>query len=1115
MRCSILRFVGPLVFAIAVAIPAAYGQATPASSPDFFELKIRPLLANNCYSCHTNSQLGDLRLDSREAMLKGGKRGAAIKPGDPDQSVMIRAVRQTDPELKMPMGGKLKDPEIEDLVAWVKAGAVWPKAATPTTATNASGKYVIPAERKNFWSLLPLKTPAAPAVKDLKWPRSTVDKFILAHLEQENLKPVKLASKHDLLRRATFDLTGLPPTPDEIAAFDKDLSPDAFGKVVDRLLASPRYGERWGRIWLDVARYGEDDYRSLNPNPRGYHPYPNAFIYRDWVIEAFNDDLPYDQFVKAQLAGDLMGEKTRYKTLPATGFLGLGPWYYDNGAVEVTRADERHDRVDVVTRGFLGLTVACARCHDHKYDPIPQTDYYSLGGVFLNTVYHEYPRVPKSVLDSYTKVEDEIEKKQQMLQQIQTNVSNQLSQSMAFKTSNYLQGAYEVVAQKRDAETVVENRKLDYEILQRWITYMGKATEKYHNKDAWQAMMKTATAPAGRGGRGGRGGAPAMTGGGAGTATPAAADSGAAGAGGGAAAGGGGAVTSGGGGVGGGGGGAVAGGGGFGGGGGGGRGGRGGGGGGGNAEVKKLADEFQAAVVKVMLAHKELDDENQVIIAKSLEGTKKKKRANKPNEFITNDDFCPNCGLRLKNLPEEENNFWTEVFQRELRDSDDPNAMMAMGGGRGGKPGVLLFRGWGLESRSGAEPQAQMASIRTDIEEARKKLTPAYPYLHGVEDAENPVNLPLSIRGNPMNLGPEVPRHFLSMLAKEDPTPLAKGSGRLELAEEILKQPISMRVIVNRVWKGHFGTGLVDTPSNFGVMGERPTNPDLLEYLASSFVKNGMSIKKLHREIMLSSVYQLSTENNETNYAKDSDNRLYWRFNRKRLEAEELRDSVLMVAGNLDTSLGGPSADLTPANLRRTVYGKVSRYKLDEFLQLFDFPAPNISAEKRFTTTVPLQRLFLMNSDFMQVEAEELAKRVAGEPDNRSRIKKAYLWIYGRDPSEEEIKLGIEYLKAEPLREYEENKNKPPEPGAGGGRGGRGGGGGGAATATETAAADGAAGAAATPMGMGMMGGMGGFGGAGGRRGPGAAAPPVKYEPSAWGRYAKILFSSSEFFFIN
>ena len=1064
-----------LFFLVAAILPLR-AQTSAASTPEFFESKVRPVLANNCYNCHGSSALGGLRLDTRDFMLKGGKSGPSIVPGDADNSLLVKAIRQTGSTLKMPQGGKLKDAEIEDIVAWVKGGAAWPKSAIPTSAGQTGGKYVIAPERRNFWSLQPLKAPALPAVKDTRWPKTNLDRFVLAKLEHEGLKQVKPANKHDLLRRASFDLTGLPPTPEEIAAFDKDLSPDAFAKVIDRLLASPAYGERWGRVWLDVARFGEDDYRSLNPNPRGYRPYPNAHIYRDWVIQAMNDDLPYDQFVKAQLAGDLLDSKAAYKNLPATGFLGLGPWYYDNGSVEVTRADERHDRVDVVTRGFLGLTVACARCHDHKYDPIPQTDYYALAGVFLNTDYHEYARVPKTVTDEYARLEEEIAKKQKMLQTMQSNLGTQYSETLAFKTSAYLQAIYEVVIQKKEADTVVESRKLDYELLQRWTKYMEKPTDKYKYKDAWQAFMKkSAAAPpaaggGGRGGMGGGGGAAAAAGGG------------------------------------------------------GGRRGGGGGAGGGNADVKKLADEFQENVVRTMLSRKELDEENQVIIAKSLDGTKKKKRADKPNEFVTNDDFCPNCGLRLKNMPEEDNNFWTEVFQRELRDSDDPAAMMAMGGGRGGKPGVLLFRGWGLDSRVGAEPAAQMAALRTDIEEARKKLEPAYPFIHGVEDKKTTSELPLAIRGNPENPGPEVQRHFLSILSPAEPKPFTKGSGRLELAEDILAQPIAMRVIVNRIWKGHFGTGIVDSPSNFGTTGERPTNPELLEYLAADFAKNGMSLKKLHKEIMLSSVYQLSSDLDAANAAKDSGDRFYWRYERKRLEAEQLRDAVLMVSGNLDKTPGGPSAELTPGFTRRTVYGKVSRYKLDEYLQLFDFPAPNISAEKRFTTTVPLQRLFLMNSDFMQAESEQLAKRVAGEPDNRSRIKKAYLLVFGREPSEQEIKLGIEYLHTEPLQEFEENKNKVPE---GGGRGGRGGRGGGAAptvvseaakpmpeiaagAADPAAGADAAAGAA--PMGMGMMGGMGG----GGRRGAGpAAAPPVKYEPTAWGRYAKVLFSSSEFLFIN
>jgi mono/diheme cytochrome c family protein/nitroreductase len=1054
MRIDQLFYCGSLLsFGVVLSVHA---QTPAASSPDFFETKIRPILATNCYSCHTDSQLGGLRVDSSEALLKGGGRGPAIVPGDPDKSLLITAIRQTDPDLKMPMGGKLKPAEVADLAEWVKAGAVWSKSAAPVAAPAAGKKYVISAERRQFWSLVALGNPPVPAVKDTKWAKTDIDRFVLANLEKQGLKPVPAANKRDLIRRATLDLTGLPPTPEETAAFLKDTSPDAFAKVVDRLLASPHYGERWGRYWLDIARYGEDDYRSLNPNPKGYRPYPNAYLYRDWVIQAFNDDLPYDQFVKAQLAGDLMDPKIRYKMLPATGFLGLGPWYYDNGSNEVTRADERHDRVDAVTRGFLGLTVACARCHDHKYDPIPQSDYYALAGVFYNTIYEEYPAAPKKVVEDYMKLEDDLDLKQKIMQEESQNLSTELSRTLALQTANYLEGVYDVAGKpKKEMAQVVEQRKLDYELLERWIKYMGKVTDKYKYKEPWQAMMK-------------KGGTP--------------------------------------------------------------------------AEAKKLAEKFQGDVLEAMLQKTDIDAQNKVIADKDVEGTKPKKRTDKPSNFVSNRDFNPGSWLRLLSLPDEQNNLWIEIFQRELRDDDDPNAMMASG--RQGNPGVLLFRGWGLQTRVGPETQARIKSLQDDVDGARKKLEPHYPFIHGVKDSETPVNIPLAIRGNPENLGPEVQRHFLSVFSEADPDPLTKGSGRLAVADDIVNQPIAIRVFVNRIWKGHFDTGIVDTPSNFGQMGERPTNPELLEHLASTFAKEGLSVKKLHREIMLSSVYQLGTQNDEANFAKDSGNRAYWRFNRRRMDAEQLRDAVLSVAGNLDDSIGGPSQDLNPAYKRRTVYGKVSRYKLDTYLQTFDFPSPNISAEKRFTTTVPLQRLFLMNSDFMQIEAEELAKRVASEPDNKARIRKMYQLVYDRDPSEEETRLAIDYLHAEPLREYEEIKKKADEKPAGGeGRKGRGGPKSAEAAAApagsdsapvaakesptkespaETTAPEAESTAAAesktaaeekAAMGMGMMDGVPGMGG---RRGNGpAAAPEVKYDPTAWGRYAKILLSSSEFLFVD
>ena len=984
--------------------------------------------ATNCYTCHTNGQSGGLRVDSREALLKGGSSGPAIVPGDPEKSLLIKAVRQTDPHLQMPMGGKLKNSEIDDLVTWVKAGAVWPASGK----TVAAGKYVISPEQKKFWSFVPLKKVTVPAVQDDAWARTDIDRFVLAKLQAQNLKPVRPATKLELIRRATLDLTGLPPANEEISAFVKDDSPDAFAKVVDRLLASQHYGERWGRMWLDVARYGEDDYRSLDPMRRGYNPYPYAYIFRDWVVRAFNEDMPYDTFVKAQLAGDLADEKDRAHLLPGTGFLGLGPWYYDNGAVEVTRADERHDRVDAVSRSFLGMTVGCARCHDHKYDPIPSADYYSLAGVFASTNYHEYPTAPNAAVEQLKQYTKELENKEKLADTIRTNETNDMAQSLALQTAKYMRAAWRVTGKPKDElPAVVEEEKLDYELLDRWIRFLARPPKFYPYLKDWQGMIA-------------RGGSP--------------------------------------------------------------------------EEARKLADAFQEKLVSVMFAKNELREENEIIADKALPRTKKRKFANKPNEFITNDDFCPGCGLQLKTLPLDDMNLWTDVFQRELT-NDDAVVQFNVHS----RPGLLAFRGWGLEYRLGAGKRDYLQALNKDIDELKKKTDVSYPYLHGVEEAATPVNLKVSLRGSPYNLGDEAPRHFLSVLSAGDPAPFKQGSGRLELAENITRQPIAMRVIVNRIWKEHFGTGLVDTPSNFGVTGERPTNPDLLEYLAARFQSEGMSIKKLTREIMLSSVYQLSTEPDQHNLAVDSGNRLYWRANKRRMNAEQLRDSVLMVAGNLDDSVGGPSKDLTPAYTRRTLYGRVSRFRLDEYLQLFDFPPPNISAEKRFSTTVPLQRLFLMNSDFIQAESELLVRRVDDAGDTTAKIKKLYQLVYGRDPSGKEVELGLHYLRSEPMQEYLEQKSaeaariaeaaksQPKGKDEAGKLKNA------VLTTTDT---DNAAlkpkgdmeKEAGMEMGEGMMAGVKAMNGP---HGSGNPAREVKYKPTALGRYAKVLLSSSEFLYID
>lgn len=970
-------------FATSVCLLAAAASAFAASadSPDFFETKIRPVLATNCFACHANSQLGGVRLDSRDGVLK------VIVPGDPDKSALIVAVRQTG-KVKMPMGGRLKDQEIQDLAAWVKAGAVWPESAK--VATGNKGEYVIRPEQRAFWSFQPLKKPPVPPASD--WAKTEIDRFVIAKLQEQGLKPVKSASRRTLIRRATLDLTGLPPTFEEVEAFEKDLSPNAFAKVVDRLLASPAYGERWGRIWLDVARYGEDDYRSLDPLRRGLNPYPFAYLYRDWVIKALNDDLPYDTFVKAQLAADLMDEGSRARNLPALGFLGLGPWYYDNGAVEITHADERHDRVDVVSRGFLGLTVGCARCHDHKYDPIPSKDYYSLAGVFLNTIYHEYPLVPQAVVDEYKKRQKEIEDREKLLDEFSSVESDQLAQALAFQASKYMMAAWKITGDQRaEMAAVAGDEKLDYELLERWVRFLAKPPKNYPYLAKWQEMIQKK---------------------------------------------------------------------------------------GKKAEAQALADEFQKTLIALMFEHNELKEENEIITAKALPGTKKKKHANLPNEFITNDDFCPGCGLELKTLPIEKMNLWTDVFARDLSEDVNPDVP-----GSKAKPGLLVFRDWGLERQLSPERKSYIDALRADIERLKKEQPPQFPYAHGVIDAEKPVDLRLSLRGSPYNLGDVVPRHFLSVL---DPVPLNHGSGRLDLAEQIVKQPIAMRVIVNRVWRAHMGTGIVDTPSNLGVTGERPTNPELLEYLAQWFIDHGMSLKALHREIMLSTVYQLGDDDSRENYEKDPANRFYWRANRHRMDAEQIRDSILAVAGSLDRKMTGPSEPLAPDFKRRTVYGKVSRYRLDDYLQLFDFPAPNISAEKRFTTTVPLQRLFFMNSDFVQQQAELLAQAIASEPDSAARIRKAYRLAYAREAAPDEVRLGLEYLRAEPMKEYEEKKARPPKK-------------------EDAEPEEPEAPSEFTPGGM-----MSGVG----PRAPGEEKKPM-LPPSAWGRYIKVLLSSNEFLFIN
>jgi mono/diheme cytochrome c family protein/cytochrome c553 len=902
---------------VAPVSPTAAGSSV---GEDFFETKVRPIFANVCSNCHGDAATSGLRVDSRESLLKGGSRGPALVPNDPDKSLMIQAVRQTG-DLKMPKGGKLTPEEVQSLTEWVKMGAPWPQSKKILAATSAA-PYKISPEQRAFWSFQALKTPATPSVKNAAWAKTAIDRFVLAKLESQGIPPAPPADRRTLIRRATFDLTGLPPTPEEIEAFEKDKSPQAFEKVVDRLLASPRYGERWGRHWLDVARYAEDDVRGLDPKGRGYMPFNGAYAYRDWVIKAFNQDIPYDQFVRMQLAGDLLdGQKDSPKpedVLPATAFLGGGPWLWDQAEPVQGRADERNERIDAVSRGLLGLTVACARCHNHKYDPISQHDYYALAGVFASSTYKEYPLVSETQVAAWRQKEQQLLDLSEQLDDFTKAETQQLSSILAAQTSQYMVAAWRVIGKpKATVAESAEQSHLDPEMLDRWVKFLAQPPKFYPYLKDWQAMIAT--------------------------------------------------------------------------------------GGKEEDEAKALADAFQKLVLQVEIAQKGIKEQNEVIKAKA-DVKKRSRRDALPNEFETDDQFCPGCNLELKTLPTEQASLWVDLFLRSMNSDEDKP-----------EPGLFVFRKWALKRRLSAEWREYIDGLEHQIDALKKSLDPQYPFVHGISDKPKPVNIAVNVRGNPHTLGDEVPRRFLAVLSSPDAQPFTKGSGRLELANDIVSSPLAVRVFVNRVWKWHFGSGIVGTPDNFGVAGERPSNPELLEYVASSFKQRGMSVKKLQREIMLSAVYQTSAQESAEAHEKDGSNRLYSHFNRQRLDAESIRDSVLFVAGDLDLKeVGGPSKDFGLDNARRTVYCKVSRFRLNNYLQVFDFPNPSFTAEQRFSTNVPLQRLYFMNNDFVYAQAGKLAERVHSRESDAARIAEAYRLLYGRAPTAKEIEVGLQFLKTTP-----------------------------------------------------------------------------------------------------
>jgi hypothetical protein len=840
---------------------------------DFFEKKIRPLLVTNCHACHTGSALGNLRLDSREGLLKGGKSGIVVVPGKPEESLLIQAVRRTHVRLKMPPVGPLTPEEVAGLEEWVKLGVPWPQQEQQA----AQGTDIqIGPEQRAFWSFQPVRKPVLPKVKNEGWVRTPVDRFVLARLEMKGLHPVRAADKRTWLRRVTLDLIGLPPAPEEMRAFLADTSPQAQAKVVDRLLASPHYGERWARHWLDLARYSDGELAAGVDTPL-----PNAYRYRDWVVEAFNKDLPYDQFVRAQIAADFLGEGQREALMPGLGFQALG-----NGA---------DDQLDVTTKVFLGLTVGCAQCHDHKYDPIPTRDYYSLAGVFRSTRKESHPLAPEALVKTYKEQEKKIDLLKETLNDFLTEQSKLVVDLLARDTARYLVAAWKGVKSEEG---------LDTEVLERWRKYLSAPDKDHPYLKPWYELL--ARNPS-------------------------------------------------------------------------------------EDQVRAEADRYQQFVLDLLDEAKEVDDKNYVAF-----GGRKGMKDERTRQYTN-----------IVALPVLKFYQWRELA----------NGPYNIDGYRA-PAGVYYFGPKELDRFLGGAARLYAERLRAEVKALEKDLPAMYPFLHVVKDSAKPADVRVAIRGDNKNLGEAAPRRFLAVLSEGKPALFQKGSGRQELAEAIAtpSNPLTARVMVNRIWQHHFGQGIVRSPSNFGRMGERPTHPELLDYLATRFVESGWSVKAIHREILLSNAYGLSSEHSQANATVDPDNKLLWRQNlQHRLDMEALRDSVLAVSGKLERKIGGPAAPLSETNSRRSLYLTVSRTRLDATMALFDFPDANATADERPVTAGPLQGLYWLNSRFVIVQAKALEERLAKEAGENSaaRIQRAYELLYGRPPDSEELKLGLQYVSSD------------------------------------------------------------------------------------------------------
>ena len=1059
--------------------PRAYADDEISATADqlaFFESKIRPLLADRCLDCHSGDEPeSGLNLESRQAMLRGGELGPAVIPGQPRQSLLISAINH-DEYIKMPPKQKLPTVEVVNLTRWVEMGAPWPHDDEQANdqepiLSNSDGTPAFTAEQTSFWAFQRPARPNLPEVVNQDWPQTATDYFVLEKLEEAGLTPAPPADKETLIRRATYDLIGLPPEPHHIAAFLRDTSPDAYTTVIDRLLASPHYGEHWGRHWLDVARYADSN--GLDENLA----YANAFRYRDYVISAVNADKPYDRFVQEQIAGDLLddADPNDLDRFIATGFLAIGAKMLAEDDPVKMQMDIIDEQLNTLCQVFMGLTIGCARCHDHKFDPLPTEDYYALAGIFKSSKtmenhnvvarWFERPLVDAQTADQMATIDRNLAANQEQIDAIQTATRQRAKQQTRTQVADYLLATVALEQFDQEATLTLSHAQSEtkcahsvsngYALIEAEAFHRGnieRTTDGYgegigvilsrgagfveydvdvshagtydlelryaaENSRPVHAAVngeQVASNIAGRvtgswyppGQKWFAEGQLVLTAG--------------------------------------------------------------------RNTIRFESDSVYPHVDKFALVYSS-DGEwpfqtdrplsvGQVAAKRGLKIEMVRQWQSFLNQVAANElpeqtaflpwialrevagDQFPRLAATLFSADDQQDtkslrNRVPEFIQREFAAAPkslddaaalyqrivndfDQDAELAKQFSNNASP---LSGPATLKPFFSTEEQDQLDMLtaeRNRLEQSRPRPASAM----GVTDSQSQ-DLRVHLRGSHITLGQPAPRRFPRIIAGTNQTPLSgPQSGRLELARWLTaSHPLTSRVMVNRVWHWHFGRGIVASVDNFGRLGNRPTHPRLLDWLAVEFEENNWSLKQLHRSIMLSSTYQMSSAENSQAASIDPENTLLWRVNRRRLNAEEARDSIVAVGTGLDPTMGGSLlttknheyvTSTTKAgesgeydNWRRSIYLPVIRSAVYDVFQTLDFPDPAFINGRRQTSTVAPQALMMMNSDLVEEQTGYCAAELLAEPlDDEQRIQFAYQRVLRRAATLDEMTAALDYL---------------------------------------------------------------------------------------------------------